>query len=126
MHWTWWLNFSSVFRDIAVGLGAIAGGVAAIPVIDDWLKQKNKRNYRAKWEKRLSRARFDKGEFTLLKLDSGDEIYAVDESDQSKWWIRNLATLHDLGYTGRDATDTPKKKLDKYKSGKAINFYPSA
>lgn len=123
MHWSWWHDFSSVFRDIAIGLGALAGGIGAIPVINDWRERVNKNRYRSKWQRLISPARYKNKEIDLLK--SGDEVYAVDNNakPQPMWWIRNPSTLHDLGFKGHQAREVNKDELSKYDEGPQINFY---
>lgn len=123
MNWQWWNNFAPVFRDIGAGIGAILGGAGAITVISDWSERKNVKNYRNKWKRLLSPARLKNKEIELIK--SGDEVYAVDNSIDPKpiRWIRNPSTLHDLGFTAKDAREIEEKELDKYNKHDQINFY---
>ena len=122
MNWNWLLNFSTVFRDLCIGVGALVGSAGAVKVILDWRKEINSRNYRNRWKDRFSKPRFENSEVALYKLSTSDRIYGIDKADNEKWWIKPLSTLHALGYTGEDAKTVSKTELEKYDEGKAIDF----
>jgi hypothetical protein len=130
MNWSWWLNFSAVFRDIAVGIGVLLGGFGGLRILIDWLKQSTETRRINRWKKLISPSRVNNKEVELVQVSGQNEIYALDKAKDiltdTMWWIRNPSTLHDLGFQ-RATKHISIDRLEKYKreryTGTQVNFY---
>lgn len=123
MDWDWWNNFAPLFRDIGVGIGAIAGGIGAIPVINDWRKRKQKQHYRDKYIKRFSSHLKDKNDVLIWKLENSNKIYAIYKPDDTRQHIKSWSTYKELGYESGDwDKEVSKKVLNQYKEVEPIDF----
>jgi hypothetical protein len=130
MHWNWWLNFSTVFRDIAVGIGALLGGFGGLRIFIDWLKLRIEKRAISRWKRLISPSRVNNKEVELVQASGQNEIYAVDKATDSltntMWWVRNPSTLHDLGFQ-RATKQISVDKLETLKheryTGTQVNFY---
>lgn len=114
-HWT------EQFQSVGVGLGAFLAGLGGLKIGLDWLEQAR---LKRKVSRLLQRYPVDKlnKEYRLVETEKyPQKWWLLNETDEMKYWVRNLETTRDLGWVYAMVKRVPDKELDKYEEGKPIN-----
>jgi hypothetical protein len=123
MNWDWLHNFSSVFRDIAVGIGALFGGAGAFKILTDWRQERRKQQYRDKCMKKFAAHLRDPNETAIWKLQNSNKIYAVYMPNKTVQHIKPFSTFKELGYESGDwDEEVNKERLENYALHEPIDF----
>lgn len=115
-HWT------AQVQSLGVGFGAFFAGLGGLKIIFDW-------SYQVRLKRKISglKQRYPdsllnkKNGYRLAKIESQNEWWLLDERMNTRYWIKNLETVAELGWRGETPEKIEKAELDKYPKGEHID-----
>lgn len=114
-HWT------QQFQSICVGLGALFAGLGGLKIGLDWLRQERLKRKQIELSQRYPIDSMNKNFELVDTLSVPGKWWLVDIDNKRKYWIRNLETARDLGWTYSMVKHVQDKYIDKFTVGEPIN-----
>lgn len=116
-----WTAISEIFRNFAIGLGALGGGLfVGLKFVVEFILSIKKISYKAKFHKLYPREKLN-DVFKIVDTERGlGKLYLVDLKKKEKYWIQSATTLLDLNFFWDDAKRISQEEFDSYREGPAI------
>ncbi len=113
-------EFSEIFSNFAVGLGALGAASTGIKIVYDWLIDKSNQKKLIRFREIYPPQELGKGYRIADSVALPGKIYIIDLRTRQKRWIQSSSTFIDLGFNWGAIEHMSVNEFDSYVEIKPI------